>query len=409
MSIKLRYNGLLDAYGWETHLRVFSLLYVFWMVVFFIHNLFEIQTLRRYSSLLFNLISATLVNLLVATIYFYFQPNLILTPRRFLLIHLSLAFVLMLCWHLLVKYILKNRLLEPIYLFSFNRELEELENEIKASHFFGYKVLGHLNEQSLATTVFDRGSGIILPDNLATKPEILSKFYKLRTLGVRFYNHKSFYERLLRRIYLSQIDEVWFLENIDYKEKRFYNLVKKLVDVLAGIFFGLVFLITFPVCALLIKLSGSGQIFFIQERVGKGGKVFRVYKYRSMTGGPTNTWTSVNDPRITKIGKFFRKSRIDELPQFINLLFGNMSLVGPRPEQAHIVEDMGKQIPFYDERHLVKPGITGWAQLNIYAGSVEETKLKLQYDLYYIKHRSFLFDLEIILKTIYYIFSWRGR
>jgi lipopolysaccharide/colanic/teichoic acid biosynthesis glycosyltransferase len=128
-----------------------------------------------------------------------------------------------------------------------------------------------------------------------------------------------------------------------------------------------------------------------------------------MSGGPTNTWTKVNDPRITRVGKFMRKSRLDELPQFINLLIGNMSLVGPRPEQVHIVEKLRQQIPFYDERHLVKPGLTGWAQLNIYAGSLEETKLKLQYDLYYIKHRGFLFDLEIILKTVYYIFTWKGR
>jgi lipopolysaccharide/colanic/teichoic acid biosynthesis glycosyltransferase len=128
-----------------------------------------------------------------------------------------------------------------------------------------------------------------------------------------------------------------------------------------------------------------------------------------MSGGATNTWTKVNDPRITKVGKILRKTRIDEWPQFINLILGTMSLVGPRPEQPHIVEDLKKQVPFYDERHLVKPGITGWAQLNIYAGSLEETKLKLQYDLYYIKHRSFLFDLEIILKTVYYIFTWKGR
>ena len=128
------------------------------------------------------------------------------------------------------------------------------------------------------------------------------------------------------------------------------------------------------------------------------------------SGTATNTWTSVNDPRITSVGKFLRISRIDEWPQFINLLLGHISLVGPRPEQPHLVQELSRQIAFYDERHLVKPGITGWAQINnIYAGNAEETRLKLQYDLYYIKHRSFLFDLEIILKTIYYIFTWQGR
>jgi lipopolysaccharide/colanic/teichoic acid biosynthesis glycosyltransferase len=128
-----------------------------------------------------------------------------------------------------------------------------------------------------------------------------------------------------------------------------------------------------------------------------------------MSGGRTDTWTEKADPRITAVGKFLRKSRLDELPQAINLLVGNMSLVGPRPEQVHIVEKLRAEIPFYEERHLVKPGLTGWAQLNVYAATVEETKLKLQFDLYYIKHRSILFDLEIILKTIYYVLGWNGR
>jgi lipopolysaccharide/colanic/teichoic acid biosynthesis glycosyltransferase len=210
---------------------------------------------------------------------------------------------------------------------------------------------------------------------------------------------------------LSQINELWFLENINYKEKRFHNFVKRILDLVLAAAGFLFFIVSFPFCALLVKLSSKGLIFFVQERVGKNGKLFKVYKYRTMKGGtPTNTWTSVSDPRITKIGRFLRMSRLDELPQFINLLKGNISLVGPRPEQPHLVQNLKGQIPFYDERHLVKPGITGWAQINnIYAGNTEETKLKLQYDLYYIKNRGFLFDLEIILKTIYYIFTWQGR
>jgi lipopolysaccharide/colanic/teichoic acid biosynthesis glycosyltransferase len=322
----------------------------------------------------------------------------------------AVTFVFLLGWYLLVKYLLKSRLTEDIYLFSFNNELQELEQEIGRHNYLGFKVLGHLNEQSLAQVCFSKDCGVILPDNLHTKPEILEKFYELRKDGVAFYNHKNFYENLLRRVYLSQLNEVWFLENVDYREKRFYGLVKRIVDLLAGAVAAVVFAVTFPICALLVKISSKGPVLFIQERVGKNGKTFKVYKYRTMSGGPTNTWTSVNDPRITKVGKFMRKSRLDELPQFINLALGNMSLVGPRPEQDCIVEELKDLIPFYDERHLVKPGLTGWAQLNnIYAGNMDETKLKLQYDLYYIKHRGFLFDLEIILKTVYYMFTWQGR
>jgi lipopolysaccharide/colanic/teichoic acid biosynthesis glycosyltransferase len=129
-----------------------------------------------------------------------------------------------------------------------------------------------------------------------------------------------------------------------------------------------------------------------------------------MKGGVSNTWTTVSDPRVTTLGRFLRMSRLDELPQCINLILGTMSIVGPRPEQVHLVAQLREKISFYDERHMVKPGLTGWAQINnIYAATVEETELKLQYDLYYIKNRSLLFDLEIILKTIYYVFSWQGR
>jgi exopolysaccharide biosynthesis polyprenyl glycosylphosphotransferase len=409
LTIVIRYQDTLGHATATQLIRTFGYIFLPWLVVFFIHGLFETGVFRRYTTLILSLTSAMAVNIFIAVVYFYFQPNLVLTPRRFLLIDAAITFVLLLIWYLLMKYFLQNKLVDGVYIFSFDGGLRELEGEIASHSYLGYKVLGRLAENSLGASEVEKNSIIILPDNLHSTPQVSQQLYELRTRGVVFYNHKDFYELLLRRIYLSDLNELWFLENINYQEKRFYNFGKRIVDIIlgfVGIFF---FLISYPFCALVIKLTSQGPVLFVQERVGKQGRLFKVYKYRSMNGGPTNTWTSVNDPRITKVGKFLRKSRIDEWPQFINLLFGNISLVGPRPEQPHIVEDLKRQVPFYDERHLVKPGLTGWAQLNIYAGSLEESKLKLQYDLYYIKHRSFLFDLEIILKTIYYIFTWQGR
>lgn len=226
---------------------------------------------------------------------------------------------------------------------------------------------------------------------------------------MQFYNHREFYESLLRRVYLSQLNELWFLENIHYKEKRWYNFVKRFIDIITGVAGSAVFIATLPLIAAAIKLTTNGPVFFTQARIGRKGQAFRIYKYKTMSGGATHTWTAPNDPRITKVGKLLRKTRMDELPQFINLLTGHVSLVGPRPEQVQIVDQLCEQIPFYDERHIVKPGITGWAQLHTYAGNIEETKLKLQYDLYYVKHRSILFDLEIIIKTLYHVFTWSGR
>lgn len=127
------------------------------------------------------------------------------------------------------------------------------------------------------------------------------------------------------------------------------------------------------------------------------------------SGTSTDTWTETGDKRITKVGWWLRKLRLDELPQLWNIFIGNMSLVGPRPEQVNIVEQLKAQIPYYDERHIVKPGLTGWGQLHVYANSIEGTKLKLQYDFYYIKHRSLWFDLEIILRTVFHIVTFQGQ
>ena len=405
----LRYGSVLGISDLRVYINSFSPLYFLWLVVFFIHGLFEPSALRRYTGLVFNLVSAFAINLLVSIVYFYFQPNLILTPRRFLLIHLATAFVLVLAWHLAVKYLFKNRLVQNVYLFSFDHELKDLEEEIKSRSFMGFRVLGHLNEQNLLSVQLAKDSLVILPDNLQAKPESLKKFYELRKLGVGFVNHRNFYENLLRKVYLSQIDEVWFLENVNYKEKRLHNFLKRVVDIVTGILGLLVFILTLPIVALLIKATSKGKVLIVQDRIGKLGRIFKVYKYRSMFVDEKNVWTQVADKRITPFGKILRKTRVDEWPQFINLIIGNMSLVGPRPEQPGIVEKLKTEIPFYDERHLVKPGITGWAQLNVYAGSIEESIHKLQYDFYYIKHRSLSLDLEIILKTIYYIFTWQGR
>lgn len=410
IAVILRYGANTARVDWPAHIQAFSMVFAVWLLVFFIYNVFDVATFRRYTILLRNLFAAMVINGLVAVLYFYVQPDLILTPRRLLLIAVLVTYVLVLGWHLLVKYFLKNRLIEHVYVFAFEDEPTALIQEISRHDFLGYKVVASLTVSTLATTEVLKNSGIIVPDNISTTPAVLARLYELRKKGVAFYSHAFFYEQLLRKVYLSRVSELWFLENVSYKQKRLYSLIKRCIDAIAGFIGLIVFGLTFPLCALLVRMSSPGTILFVQERVGEGGALFKVYKYRTMTGPVTNTWTAVGDPRITPIGKFLRASRIDELPQCINLLLGTMSLVGPRPEQTHLVEALRAEIPFYDERHLVRPGITGWAQINnTYAATIAETEEKLQYDLYYIKHRSFLFDLEIMLKTIYYVLSWKGR
>ncbi len=409
LTIRIRYPVGISAADLRIHYLHFSIIFFLWIVVMFTHNIFDLASFKRYTTLVRNILVAMSVNFLIAVVYFYVQPTLILTPRRFLLIDVALSALTILAWNLLLKQLLSRQATENIYLFSQEHELDELEREIRNHAFLGLRIGGHLQTAELAQLDVSQVTSVILSDNLSADPRVIGQFFGLRQKGVLFYNHRDFYESLTRRVYLSRLSELWFLENIHYKEGRVYNVLKRVIDLAAGVVGFLIFVATFPIIAFMIKLGTSGPIFFTQPRVGRKGRPFRIYKYKTMSGGPTDTWTAPNDPRITGVGRFLRKTRLDELPQVINLLRGEVSLVGPRPEQVGIAEQLRQAIPFYDERHIVKPGITGWAQLHTYAASVEETKLKLQYDLYYVKHRSILFDLEIIAKTLYYVFTWSGK
>jgi exopolysaccharide biosynthesis polyprenyl glycosylphosphotransferase len=382
--------------------KIFVFLFLVWILVMFIHNLFDLRSLRTYGSLFFSLVSAFFFNLLLSVVYFYFQPNLFLTPRRTLLLTTGISFVLILLWHLAVKLVLQNKISEDYFLYSEDDDLAELANIINSHGYLGFRLKDQL--RSLDQLESMPQAKVIISDKTLTKNEILKKIYQLRMQGTQFYSHVDFYENLVQKIPLQYLDERWFLDNVSFRENYIQNFIRRSIDILIGIFLGLLFIATFPFIYLAIKLNTSGPVFFRQHRVGIFGKDFVVYKYRTMTSASTGKgWTAPNDTRITAAGKVLRRLHLDELPQFINLLKGNMSVVGPRPEQLEIVQEMRAVIPFYDERHLVKPGITGWAQLLVYAGSVEETRLKLEYDLYYLKRRSILFDLEIMLKTLYAI------
>jgi len=195
---------------------------------------------------------------------------------------------------------------------------------------------------------------------------------------------------------------------------RFYELVKRLMDFIGAAVGVLLFGISFPFILIATWMDSGFPIFYEQTRLGKGGQVFKIYKYRTMhqeaeADGEAKL-ASENDPRVTRVGNFLRKTRLDELPQFWNVLRGDMSLVGPRAERPELVAEFQKQIPFYRARLLVQPGLTGWAQINYgYVANVTETVVKLEYDLYYIKHRSLMMDMAIVLRTIGTVLSRKGR
>jgi lipopolysaccharide/colanic/teichoic acid biosynthesis glycosyltransferase len=224
------------------------------------------------------------------------------------------------------------------------------------------------------------------------------------------------YEELLGRVPITMLQSDWLLRTFvdQANTSGFYEFFKRVLDLVVS-FVGVIFLVLlFPFISIAIILDSGFPVFYSQERLGKGGKSFEFLKYRTMYTDAEKDGKALvtveNDQRITRVGKILRKSHLDELPQFINVLRGDMSLVGPRAERPEISDKLQKSVPFYRARLLVKPGITGWAQINFgYASSVEETVIKMGYDLYYIKHRNLLLDISIILRTSGTVIGLRGQ
>ena len=219
--------------------------------------------------------------------------------------------------------------------------------------------------------------------------EIYTEFFS----GVSIINLIDFYEKIFGRLPPFIFSENWFLSNLPEQDKKIYDRLKIILDFIAATLMSIFFVFTFPLIALLIKITSPGPIFFTQTRIGLLGKPFKIYKYRTMRAINVDGSAEINGPqyaqkqdvRITTIGKFLRATRIDETPQFINIFRGEMSLIGPRPERPEFVEELTRALPYYRLRHLTKPGLTGWAQLhNSYYGSIEENLKKLEYDLFYI-------------------------
>jgi len=237
----------------------------------------------------------------------------------------------------------------------------------------------------------------------------------VRAMGVPIEDCHSFYERLTSKIAIADLPPEWIALSKGFRRDRIILAAKRIIDVLVS-FVGLV--LSAPIIlltAVAIRLESPGPIFYRQERVGQHERHFTLFKFRSMAqdaeaeGGPV--WAAENDPRVTRVGAIIRKLRIDEIPQMINVLKGEMSFVGPRPERPFFVERLKQNIPYYDLRHSVKPGITGWAQICYRYGDSEQDAIeKLQYDLYYIKHMSPVFDLQIIFESFkVIIFGWGAR
>jgi sugar transferase (PEP-CTERM system associated) len=241
----------------------------------------------------------------------------------------------------------------------------------------------------------------------------VQELLECRLKGVKIVELATFFEREYRQVLLESITPSWMVLGDGFNQGVFRNIVKRLWDLVVS---GVLLALTLPImllAALFIYLEGGGPVLYKQERVGQGGRIFTLYKLRSMRidaeGDGTPSWALANDGRVTWVGRFLRKFRIDELPQIINVFKGDMSFVGPRPERPFFVDQLEKQIPYYALRHSVKPGITGWAQVrHPYGATVDDAIEKLQYDLYYVKNHCLFLDLTVLIATIEVVIWGKG-
>jgi exopolysaccharide biosynthesis polyprenyl glycosylphosphotransferase len=244
---------------------------------------------------------------------------------------------------------------------------------------------------------------VILCSELSPNTETNNKLMQLPMHGVEVLNKGAFIEKYFRVISLDYLNVHWLASFPTLTNDNTSFFAKRISDIIISTLLLAFTLPLFPFVALLIKLDSKGSIFYSQTRVGRFNKPFTIYKFRSMAQNAEQNgaqWATSNDTRVTKLGAFLRRSRIDELPQLLNVLKGDMSMVGPRPERPEFEKMLLKDLPLYERRHLIPPGITGWAQIRYkYGASVDDSRKKLEHDLYYIKHMSFVFDLKVIMKT----------
>lgn len=279
----------------------------------------------------------------------------------------------------------------------------------------GYRVLGN-SEDLLDIIRQECISDIIVAISGEMQGRMFQALLDAQEMGIAITRMPVAYEELLGRVPIQHLEADWILRSFvdQARQNGFFELSKRLIDISGGIIGCGIFLLFFPLLAIAILLDSGWPIFYQQTRSGRGAQPYKIFKFRTMgvdaepDGLPQ--WAEENDKRATRVGRILRKTHLDELPQFLNVLKGEMSLVGPRAERPELVDWFQQHVPFYRARLLVKPGITGWAQVNFgYASTIEETITKLEYDLYYIKHRNLVLDLVILLRTPATVIGLRGR
>lgn len=413
----------------------------YWIIVFIFYLLFYGTIFEMYnlqvSSKQYLIVKSIILTTLFTNISFiltpYFTPSL--PKNRIQIVYFFLLILIALfTWRFIyLKIFTNNKFNKNVIIISNSINIIKLINDLKKADphynikafldlcsFINQKFDDIIQFQSndLEKVILENNIKEIIIDTQYTNQldtEIYNKLLYFLENGIEVKEYNQVYEELNNRIPVHQLSNDFnsFFPFSRNNQNKLYNIYVRFFDVFMSIIVLFFLLILIPFVLVGNFIGNKGSLIYIQKRVGKNGKLFNIIKLRSMIKDAEANgaaFTIKNDNRVTSFGKFLRKTRIDELPQVINILKGEMSFIGPRPERPIFVEQISKKIPFYNTRHFIKPGLTGWAQVNhSYTDNIDDALIKLQYDLYYIKKRNFFIDVNIIIKTISTIINLKGQ
>lgn len=408
-SLLLRRLSIPSVNDWVYHIKMFFPVIFYAICTMYLLGLYVVNRPIGGRIVLTKLTAIGIVGCGLGFVFFYFQHDKINFPKTILLYYW--IFFCLFTWIIRVILIafLKRRKIPVVFLGN-TKSLDSLVKDLKNNQMLGYKPVfeykSELDKDALISFIKKEKNNnevmYVYKDKESLLNDISEQLHTLVAKGFQFIEYSDFYEYIERKIPPEDIGESWFLSNILLWKRRPYFFFKRAAGIILALI-GLVLTVwLWPFIALLIHIDSPGSVFFIQEREGRRGKTFNLYKFRSMY---------VNEQRVTKVGKLLRATRLDELPQFLNVIRGDMSLIGPRPEQPKLALELEKEIPWYNQRLLVRPGITGWDQVcgEYHSASKEDTFKKLQSDLYYIKNCSLFLDISILFKTIGTVFRREGK
>ena len=425
ITLLVRYLQLPSAELLQQHLGPFLIISTVWIVIFYIAGLYDKHTTFLKSMLFSRIVHTQLVNIVIAFGLFLIIPFGI-TPKTNLAIYLVISVILITAWRMWLFPRLTPKESNRAILLADGPEAVELVDEVNNNDRYTYRFVRIIDQETAAQTdnfaerllalIEKEGVDIVVADPHAPHARhVLPEIFKLSFLSfkITFFDFYKVYEATFDRLPLSVLHYEWFITHISQARDLVYDAFKRGVDIVGAALLSVPALIIFPFVALAIKLEDRGPLFYTSERIGQYNARIKIYKLRTKNGADTGNAALKSRLVDTKVGKILRKTRIDELPQLINVLRGDLSFIGPRPEMPALAEVYAKEIPYYNTRHLIKPGLSGWAQIKEYnvprgGVDVERTQTKLSYDLWYLQHRSLLLDIQIVFKTFCTLFLRSG-